>query len=138
MTVYDTSRIEAVIPLYMSVVKNVQSPLLEFESEAYTAIFDSIEYDFYKYISQDLNYKFKNPIFEKHLRAKELIKSYKLYDAIKLLTEIEEESKLGNYNAFVIYSVYCDLDNCYKQIADFEKAYRYSGKRISLLEGFKS
>ncbi len=137
-TVYDTSGIKAITPLYMAIVKNVQSPLLEFENEEYCRIFDYIDYDFYKYVSQDSSYEFQNPVFAKHIRAKELIRSYKIYDAIKLLTEIEEESKSGLYNAYVMYSVYSDLDNCYKQIADFEKAYRYSNKRISLLEGFKS
>ncbi len=137
-TVYDTSKIKAVIPLYMAVVKNIQAPLLEFESEEYLGIFDDIDYDFYKYVSQDSSHSFKNQIFQKHIRAKELMRNYKYYDAIRLLIEIEEESKAGYYNMYVMYSVYSDLDNCYKQIADFEKAYRYSNKRISLLEGFKS
>ena len=70
-----------------------------------------------------------------HLTAKALIKKYKFYEAIELLTQIED-AKNKFYNAPMLFGVYTDLELAYKQLGDFEKAYRYSTKRISLLNAF--
>ena len=70
--------------------------------------------------------------------AKNKIKERKYYDAIDLLTEISETKSSYDYNAYFLYCVYGDLDYCYKQIYDFENAYKYATKRISMLEGFNS
>jgi hypothetical protein len=58
--------------------------------------------------------------------------------ALKLLVKIENEKTPETYNAYVMFGVYSDIENCYKQLYDFENAYRYSTKRISLLEGFNT
>ena len=138
-TVYDTKRFEAIAPLYYAVVKNANSPLLEFEEDSFiekmTTAFD---YEFYKYLIQDLNYRYTNPYYKKHTEAKILIKERRYLDAIKILRDIEENRHSLGRNAYVIFCVYTDLEACYKQIVDYENAYRYASKRISLLEGFQA
>ena len=138
-TVYDTSLITCKIPLYMSFVKNVNAPLLEFDIEAFKlATEKAVEYEFFKYVSNDYDYHYKNEWFLRHINAKVKMKERKYYDAITILLEIAESKSVFEYNAYMMYNVYSDLDKCYKQVYDFENAYRYAEKRISLLEGFNS
>ncbi len=137
-TIYDTSRIENLTLMYTALAMNVQSPLLEFDADLFAKNVDvEADFELFKYLAQDYDYKFNDPIFIKHVRAKELIKERKYREAASLLSEVESLSK-GNYNAHIVFSVYCDLENCYKQLMDFENAYRYAGKRLSLIEGFKT
>ena len=139
LTVYDTSVMECKIPLYESFVKNVNSPLLDFDNAQFVNnMSDIVDYEFYKYICNDSEYPYTNKLFKKHILARTKIKERKYYDAINILLEIAESKSSFEYNAYFMYSVYGDLDNCYKQICDFENAYKYSGKRISMLEGFNS
>ena len=136
-TVYPTDDINATAPLYLAVASNIQAPLLELDQEEYEKLHSSaFDYEFYKYITLDSDYEFDNPLFKMHLEAKSLIKKYNYYDAINLLSYIEErKNKL--YNAPLLFGVYYDLELAYKQLGDFEKAYRYSSKRISLMNAFK-
>ena len=138
-TVYDTSIIECKIPLYMSFVKNVNSPLLDFDIDSfYRAVNDNADFEFFKYVCNDTEYRYKNPVFQKHISAKIKIKERKYYDAIAILLDIAESKSSFEYNAYLMYGVYSDLDNCYKQVLDFENAYKYAEKRISMMEGFNS
>ncbi len=137
-TVYDTSKIKSGLLIYTALCNNIQSPLLELDCTAFEAMLgDEFEFDFYKYLLGDREHKQKNSVFEKHLKAKALIKERKYYEALDLLHSIEEEKTPENYNAYVIFSVYNDMENCYKQLTDFENAYRYASKRLSIIEGFK-
>lgn len=138
-TVYDTKSIECKIPLYMSFVKNVNAPLWDFDVDAFeNSVDDAVDFEFFKYVCNDMEYSYKNPIFKKHIAAKIKMRERKYYDAIPILLDIAESRATFEYNAYLMYSVYSDLDNCYKQITDFENAYKYSGKRISMMEGFNS
>lgn len=138
-TIYDTKCIEYKIPLYMSFVKNVNAPLLEFDKDDFSEkMMDSADFEFYKYLCNDTEYSYSNRMFKQHMAAKIKIRERKYYDAINLLKEIAESKSSFEYNAYLMYGVYGDLDNCYKQIFDFENAYKYSGKRLSMLEGFRS
>ena len=139
LTIYDTGSIECKIPLYESFVKNVNAPLLDFDNARFALDMAKIvDYEFYKYICNDAEYSYTNKLFERHLFARTKIKERKYYEAINILLEIADSKSSFEYNAYFMYSVYGDLDNCYKQICDFENAYKYSGKRISMLEGFNS
>jgi len=138
-TVYDTHNIEYRIPLYMSFVKNVNAPLLDFNMDAFfDAMSDDTDFEFFKYVANDWEYPYTNPLFKKHAAAKIKIRERKYYEAIELLLEILQTKSEFEYNAYLMYGVYGDLDNCYKQIFDFENAYKYIGKRLSMLEGFNS
>lgn len=137
-TIYDTSKVEARILIYTALAKNIQSPLLEFNTADFEEALDGFDYEFYKYIVGDRQYTFKNSIYSIHMKAKELLKIRKYLEAIPLLKQIESEKTPETYNSYVMFSVYNDLENCYKQIADFENAYRYASKKMSLIEAFKN
>ena len=115
-TVYDTRNIEFRIPLYMSFVKNVNSPLLDFDRDTFFAEMSSHgDFEFFKYVSNDWEYPYVNPLFKKHAMAKLKIRERKYSDAITILLEIADTKSAFEYNAYLMYGVYCDLDNCYKQ-----------------------
>ena len=137
-TVYDTSDIECFIPLYEAIITNIGAPLLEFDEEHFLESYKtSADFEFYKYIVQDSAYQFENKVYAKHLAAKAYLKQRDYYAAIPLLLEIEETKSSKDSNATVLFGVYTDLQLAYKQVGNFESAYRYSSKLISLMNGFK-
>lgn len=138
-TVYDTGRIENLMLMYSALISNIQSPLLEFDAHAFDEGLDpGLDYELYKYMIGDTEFKYKNEVFSKHFRARELMKNRKYNEALRLLGEIIEEKRPDTYNAYVIFGVYSDMEQCAKQLASFETAYKYASKRLSMLEGFKS
>lgn len=137
--IYPTESFRLLIPLYRSVLANVQSPLLELDADAFSAsIFSSYDYEFFRYIHQDQNFEFKNECFRLHMESKALIRQRKYQEAIRLLHTLEDMKGPEQYNGCVILGVYTDLEFCYKELVNFEMAYRYANKRISLLEGFRT
>lgn len=136
-TAYDLTLESALSALYSAIAENIQAPLLEFNEAEYTAIIGSVEYEYYKYLLLDFDYPYKTAHFANHLKAKQLIRERKYADAVPILLEISD-NKNPDYDAYLIFGVYTDLETCYRQLYDFENAYRYSSKRISLLESFKS
>lgn len=134
-----TEHLTAQILMYTAIAKNVQSPLLEFDSQRYeNSLMRTVEFEFFKYLTQDLNYAYKIGIYKLHTEAKILMKERNYTDAIQKLLQASELSKNESYNAFVIFSIYNDLEYCYKQLYNYEKAYLYSTKRITLIESFKT
>lgn len=138
-TLYDTKRFESIIPLYQSICVNVNAPLLEFDEKAYLSeMKDATEIEFYKYLVLDAEYPFSKDYYKNHLTAKLLIKERKYEDALSLLSSIEAKKSEIGPNAFLMFGIYADMEICYKNLFDFESAYKYSSKRISLIEGFNS
>ena len=133
-----TEHLHSVLQIYKAIASNVQAPLLEFNEEEYKGgLYDTFDFEIYKYLTQDYTYQYKNKSITDHVKAKQLIKERRYSEAITLLTDAIENGR-NNYNAFLMFSLYSDLEYCYKQLYDFEKAYLYSSKRLSMLEGFKS
>ncbi|MBP3591051.1 MAG: helix-turn-helix transcriptional regulator [Clostridia bacterium] len=137
--IYPTEEFRTLIPLYSAIIRNVQSPLLELDAEAFeNAFFSSYDYEFYHYLNLDFDYKYTNRVFKLHMQAKALMRSRKYTEAISILEQLEDMKGPDEYNSCVILGVYTDLENSYKEMINFEKAYRYATKRISLLEGFRT
>lgn len=138
-TVIDTGYIKATLPLYISIASNVRAPLLEFDDNEYVAgLYKIFDYELYKYVTLDYNHKFTSPLIMHHVKAKSKIKDRDYQAAVNILTEAEDMAKNHGYNAFIMFGIYTDLENCYKELYNFEKAYLYSTKRMSMLEGFKT
>ncbi len=138
-TLYDTRRLECLSNLYLAIAKNVSSPLLEFDEKRFIPIFYEItDYDFYKYVLLDFEYNYTYLPIKLHIEAKRLIKERRYADALTILLDIEEKRSEYEYNSYITYGVYSDIELCYKKLFNFEGAYRYSSKRLSLIEGFNS
>ncbi len=137
--IYPTKEFRVLIPLYSAVIRNVQSPLLELDASALeNAIFGSYDYEFYHYLNQNFDYAYTNQVFKLHIAAKSLMRARKYTEAIPILEKLEDMKGPEDYNSCVILGVYTDLENSYKELINFEKAYRYATKRIALLEGFRT
>ena len=138
-TIYDISGIKTLIPMYYSLAENIQAPLLNLKVND---VFDSFdpekEYELLKYIVGDTSYVYKNPQYKSHIRAKELIRKRRFEEAIEVLEAIVSERSTDEYNAYLTFHVYSDIEYCEKQLGNYEGAYKYSTKRMSMLEGFKS
>ncbi len=138
-TVYDTTRIATATLLYRAVSENTSLPLLNFNKEEYLSlVLGATDFEFFKYLTQDTEYGYQNERYSEHMHAKRLIKDRKYEEAAKILSAIEENRRSHQPNAYLMLLVYTDLETCYKNLLDFEKAYKYSSKRISLIEGFSS
>ena len=138
-TKLDTSNIEAKAHMLLSIAKNVQAPLLEFDSNKYnSALIKSCDFELYKYLTMDFSYTFTTAAYSLHIEAKKQIKERNYKEALQLLSDALEIIKKEDFNSFLIFGIYTDLEYCYKQLYDFERAYHYSTKRITLLEGFKA
>ncbi len=138
-TVYSTKDIEAACELYLSIAKNIQSPLIELDLEGFRDDYyggDDIE--LLRYLAQDFEYEYKNPLIRRHVSAKSLIRGKKYTEALEILLDIANNKKKYGYNAFVIFSVYSDIEYVMRELLDFEGAYRYSTKRISMLSSFNA
>ncbi len=138
-TFFDTSAIQCMIPVYYALASNIASPLLEFDDAEFKQKIGSLlDWELYRYMLNDLEYEYENPLYRLHFTAKKMIKERKYIDAIKVLTEAEESKSTSGYNAYAVFGVYSDLELCYKQILDFENAYKYASKRLSLLDAFNA
>ena len=138
-TVYNTEEIKVCAPMYLSITKNIEAPLLEFNKDAYSGFFSDIyDLQFFKYLTLDFSFEFDNEIFKVHMEAKALLKKYAYVEAINKLLYLENFKSTDKYDAFVFFNIYRDLETSYKQIGDFENAYRYASKQMSLFSGFKS
>ena len=138
-TVLDTSHITAKIPMYLSICNNISSPLLEFEpSDVEEQLLKNADYEYLKYLSLDMDFDYKNSALREHISAKKEIKQRNYQGAITLLNSALDYVRSGEYDAYTVFGIYSDLEICYKQLSDFEKAYSFASKKLSLIEGFKS
>lgn len=138
-TAYDTTALSMKRLLYLPVARNVQSPLLEFDEKAYLAACEAAyPTDFYKYLMQDTEHTYRDGRYQEHIFAKRLMRERRYADAALRLHRIEDTRSSVPYDAYLFYGLYTDLEACYKELFDFEKAYRYAAKRMSLLESFHS
>ena len=138
-TIYNTHDIKARISIFSAIAKNVQSPKLEFNEDEYISESnDSVYSDLYNYLIENKDHKYKNSIMQRHLKAKELMRSFHYTKATEILTEIEADRARYPVDSYILFSIYNDLEYCAKELSNFEDAYKYSSKRIALLSAFKS
>ena len=139
LTRYDLRPYENAKRMYSCIINNIQAPLLEFDPDLFYVTNDAVaDFEFYKYFIHDYDYSFKDPTYAKHASAKRDINDRAYRQAIATLLEIENDKNPKDYNVYVMFGVYSDLEQCYKLLFDFENAYRYASKKLSLFEGFKT
>jgi len=138
-TVYKTDFIKAGCILLLSISRNVQSPLLEFDSDSFADLIDdSVNYELYRYLIDDSGYDFSFKPYGEHLRAKELMRQRHWKRALSILFELEKDKGISGISAYLIFRIYSDIEICTRELGDFENAYKFSNKRIAMLAAFKS
>jgi transcriptional regulator with XRE-family HTH domain len=138
-TALNTSYIEARLLLYSALADNIQAPLLELDSAAFDShLLRDFDYELYRYMLGDSEFDYKTPVYKMHVSAKSLMRERKYPEALAMLNSVVRERNADTYNAYVMFSVYTDMEACSKQLLDYEGAYKYASKRLSMLEGFKA
>ncbi len=138
-TIYDTDHIQAALTLISAIANNVQAPKYEVSASAFAAWRENAVFeDLYHYASDDLTHTFQNPHYAAHAKARVLMAKGNKADAIKALEALEEKKAEKGFSVFVLFRVYADLELCHKDLNNYEAAYRYSTKRMSLLSAFRA
>ena len=139
-TVYDTDHIRAGVALLLPIAMNVQAPLLEFNQPAYIdKMRRAVCLDEYRYLTGETEgYVFENPYYATHLTARAKMKTGHYAEALAMLKGIEEQKGDPKINAFLLFRVYGDMEICHRENGNYEEAYRYSTKRMSMLAAFRS
>lgn len=138
-TAYPTDGIRAGCEVLMPIALNVQAPLLEFNEHAYIDhLRDAGCMDVYCYLTEREGYAFENPFYAEHLKARELMRKGDCPGAIERLCAVETQKGAEGITAFLLFRVYTDMEVCYREVGNYEAAYRYSSKRMTLLSAFRS
>lgn len=139
-TVYPTAAIRAGCRLLLPISANVQAPLLEFNEPGYLdCLREAGCLDIYCYLTERADhYVFENRFYADHLAARALLREGKYGEALPLLSRIEDQKGDPAVSAFLLFRLYGDLEVCHRETGDFEGAYRYASKRMTLLTAFRS
>ena len=139
-TVYDAEHIRASLSLLCAILSNVQSPKYEVARLPYAhSRATSLPEELYRYTLEKADgYEFENEILAAHIKARELMASGRYADALYALERLEDRRAEKDFSVFVLFRVYGDLESCHKELRNYEAAYRYSAKRMSLLSAFKA
>lgn len=138
-TVYTDARFDAYIALLSATIENIQLPrfaLLSSPYEAFAA--DAVWEELYRYLTEKTaGYTFRDPILAAHVAAKALLSAGKYKDALAALTALEEQKSTPGFSVLVLFRLYGDIEVCHKELFNYEEAYRYASKRLSLLAAFR-
>ena len=136
---YTTSAMRAEQALLSAVLSNVQAPRFALIGSAYEELAaDAVWEDLYRYLSEKTDgYRFRDALLGAHTEARTLIARGKYADAIASLKSLEDRRAEPNFSVLVLFRLYGDLESCYKELGNFEEAYRYASKRMSLLSAFR-
>jgi transcriptional regulator with XRE-family HTH domain len=139
-TIYPTEHIKAALTVVRAILRNVQSPKYEVASSPFGALREAAVFeDLYRYISEKWDgHTFIDPIYAAHTEAKSLMAKGRYADALRALEDIESKRAEKGFSVLVLFRVYADLELCHKELRNYEAAYRYSAKRMSLLSAFRT
>ena len=138
-TVYADGRLRAIIALLDATISNIQMPRFALTGSEYTVhAADGTWEELYRYLTdQTEGYPFRDPLFAEHVAAKALLSEGKHKEALTALTAIEAKKSSPGFSVLVLFRLYGDIELCYKEMFNYEEAYRYASKRLSLLAAFR-
>ena len=137
-TVLPTDWMLARAELCRAVAKSPESPKWEVKREEYLANAEkAIGYNAYLYLTDETGIACNREVVKLHRQARELLTNRRYREALPLLLDLEEKKSSGELDPYFLYRVYSDTETCYRELGDFEMAYRYSSKRVSLLREFR-
>ncbi|MBE6655282.1 MAG: helix-turn-helix transcriptional regulator [Ruminococcaceae bacterium] len=138
-TIYADARLDALMTLLSATAENIQMPRFALTGSAYEALAaDTVWEELYRYLTEKTaGYTFLDPYFAAHASAKALLTAGKYKDALAALTALEEQKSAPGFSVLVLFRLYGDIENCHKELYNYEAAYRYASKRLSLLAAFR-
>lgn len=138
-TAYPTDWLRAGCRLLLPIAMNVQAPQAEFNEPAYLdALRDAGCMDVYAYLMEKEDHVFENACYGTHLEARRRIRAGGYAEALPFLDAIEAQKGAPEISAFLLFRVYTDLEICHRECGNYEAAYRYSSKRLTLLNAFRT
>lgn len=137
-TVLPTAHLLARAELCRSIAASPQTPKWEIATDRYFEMANTaIALEKFRYLSESDAFPIRDKNLEEHIAAKALLKENRYAEALTLLLGIEERKASGAVGSYLLFRVYSDIEICYRELRDFENAYRYSTKRVSLLSAFR-
>ena len=137
-TVFPTDWLLARCELCRAVAKSPESPKWEVKRDEYLANAEkAIGYNSYLYLTDEEGIPCNREAVKLHRDARDKIGKRRYREALSVLLSLEEMKSTGELDPYFLYRVYSDTETCYRELGDFEMAYRYSTKRVSLLREFR-
>lgn len=138
-TVVDTSHLLARAELCRAIATNPQTPKWEVDRERYCELANrAVNLESYRYITESDTFPTYDQCVLDHIEARRLIAAHRYADALAKLTGIEERRSAERISSYLLFRIYADMEICYRELRDYENAYRYSTKRLSLLSAFQT
>ena len=138
-TIYADKHLDALITLLTATLENIQLPKFALTGSAYESLAaDAVWEELYRYLSEKTaGYHFRDPIFAAHASAKASLSAGKYKEALAALEALEEQKSNPGFSVLVLFRLYGDIETCHKELYNYEAAYRYASKRLSLLAAFR-
>ena len=138
MTALPCAHLLARAEIYRSIAANPQTPKWEISTDRYlTLANEAISLEKFRYLSDSDTLPIQDQNLREHIEAKELVSRKRYAEALRVLLAIEDRKSSGNIGSYLLFRVYTDIETCYRELRDYENAYRYSTKRLSLLSAFR-
>ena len=139
MTIYPTESIRAAALLHAAISGNVASPRRDFDEAAYLPLAATAAgAELYAYMTDNPSFAYTDPRYAEHAEVRRLIHERRYREALPRLLALEERKSEEGISAYFLFRLYSDMELCYREERDFEKAYKYSTKRMTLLAAFQS
>ena len=137
-TVLPTDWMLARAELCRAIAKSPESPRWEVKRDEYLSRAEkAIGYNSYLYLTEEEGIACDREAVKLHREARDLVAKRRYREALTILLALEEKKSTGELDPYFLYRVYSDTETCYRELGDFEMAYRYSSKRVSLLREFR-
>ena len=138
-TIYADARFDALISLLSATLENIQLPKFALAGSDYEALSsDALWRELYLYLAEKTDgYTFRDPFFSAHVAAKKLMSAGRFKEALAALSALEEQKSKPGFSVLVLFRLYGDIEVCHKELSNYEEAYRYASKRLSLLAAFR-
>ena len=137
-TVLPTEHLLARAELCRAIAVNPRSPKWEIGTDRYCRLAnDAVGLEQFRYLSESDSFPIYDENLREHITARIHLSAGRYREALDVLTGIEERKSTGEIGSFLLFRIYTDMEVCYREIGDFENAYRYSTKRLSLFSAFR-
>ena len=138
-TIYPTDDVRASALLHAAISGNVASPRRDFDEAGYlTAAEHAAEAELYAYMSDKKGFAYTDTRLAAHAEARQLIRERRYREALPHLLALEARKSEEGVSAYFLFRLYSDMELCYREEQDFERAYKYASKRMTLLAAFQS